>query len=490
MEELEKTRSLEKARSNFLPYVKYLWQDFVEGAHHRIISKLFDDIVEGRKKRVIINMAPRHTKSEFASIYLPSYFLGRFPKKKVIQSSHTSELAVGFGRKVRGIINGQEFQSLFPGVSLSQDSKAAGRWATNKGGEYFAIGVGGAVAGKGADLFVIDDPVSEQEGILGETNPDIYYRVMEWYETGPRQRLQPGAAIVVVMTRWSLLDLTGQLLKKQMNESGSDQWEVVELPALLPEDRKEDGEIIPERPIWPEYWKLEELRATRASIPVARWNAQYQQKPVSEEGALIKREYWQDWDAKTPKLDAVIQSWDTAFSSGTRADYSACTTWGVFFNEETGTNNIILLDAIRGKWEFPELKRMALEHYQDHEPDICLVEARAAGMPLIFELRKMGIPVQDVTVGRGRYKGENDKIARVNSVTDIFASKMVYARKKRVNHQEVIEECAAFPAGEHDDYVDTVTMALTRFRHGGWVGTENDHEDEDDFYQSRSYEYY
>jgi len=482
LKELDRARLLGDARKGFLPFVKYLWPDFVEGGHHRIISKLFDDVVEGRKKRVIINMAPRHTKSEFASVFLPAYFLGRYPRKKVIETSHTAELAVGFGRKVRGIINGAPFQELFPDVSLSQDSKAAGRWATSKGGEYFAIGVGGAVAGKGADLLIIDDPHSEQDAIIGESNPEVYQRVLEWYEGGPRQRLQPGGAIIVVMTRWSLRDLTGQLLKKQLAEKGADEWEIVELPAILPERLDiETGKLVPERPIWPEFWKLEELLKTKASIPISKWSAQYQQKPTSEEGALIKREFWQDWEAdKLPKMTTVIQSWDTAFSKGTRADYSACTTWGVFTSEEDDTNQIMLIDAERGKWEFPELKKKALELYNRYDVDICLIEARAAGMPLIFELRQMGIPIQDVTVGRGSFKGANDKIARVNAVTDIFASKRVWARKRRTSAQEVIEECAAFPAGEHDDFVDTVTQALSRFRQGGWIGTEHDYDDDDD----------
>lgn len=488
--DIERARLLSTARTGFLPFVKYMWPDFVEGSHHRIIANLFDDVIEGRKKRIIINMPPRHTKSEFASVLLPAYFLGRNPNKKIIETSHTAELAVGFGRKVRNIINSEDFHTLFPGVSLSQDSKAAGRWSTNKQGEYFAIGVGGAIAGKGADLFVIDDPHSEQDAIIGESNPEVYQRVMEWYEGGPRQRLQPGAAIIIVMTRWSLRDLTGQLIKKQLNEPGSDTWEIVELPAILPEEPGNGEHYKPERPIWPEFWKIEELKRTRASIPISKWNAQYQQNPTSEEGALIKREYWNDWERNSlPKIEALIMSWDTAFTTGTRSDYSACTVWGIFTNEEDQTNNVILVDAIRGKWEFPELKRTCLELYDEHKPDICLIEARAAGHPLIFEMRKMGIPVQDITVGRGNQKGGNDKIARVNAVTDIFASKMVWARKSVMSHQEVIEECAAFPAGEHDDYVDTVTMALTRFRQGGWVGTDHDYEDDDEHEQT-SFEYY
>lgn len=488
---LETAKKLDAARTDFLSFVKYLWPDFVEGPHHRIVAEAFDAVLSGEKKRIIINMAPRHTKSEFASIYLPAFFLGRNPNKKIIQTSHTAELAVGFGRKVRNLIDRGDYQKIFPNLSLSADSKAAGRWATSGGGEYFAIGVGGAIAGKGADLFVIDDPHSEQDAIIGESNPEVYNKVLEWYEGGPRQRLQPGAAIIVVMTRWSLRDLTGQLLKKQLSETTGDKWEIIELPAILPAT-----ETKPERPIWPQYWKLEELLRTKASIPVSKWNAQYQQKPVSEEGALIKREFWQDWESgEKPKFDAIMQSWDTAFTTGTRSDYSACTTWGVFYHEKLKRNCLFLIDAERGKWEFPDLKKRALELYKEYRPGICLIEGRAAGQPLIYELRSMGIPIQEFTVGRGRGiaggGSTNDKISRVNSVTDIFASSNVYAPKSKMFAQEVIEECAAFPAGEHDDFVDTVVMALMRFRQGGWIGTSNDDEDTEEWKpSSRKWEYY
>jgi predicted phage terminase large subunit-like protein len=481
LKELDRANTKKKSRTHFLDFVKELWPSFIEGSHHRIIAELFDDIVRGKRKRIIINMPPRFTKSEFASIYLPAFYLGHYPDKKVIQASHTAELAVGFGRKVRALIDREDYQNLFPKVALSADSKAAGRWSTNRGGEYFAIGAEGAIAGKGADIFIIDDPHSEQDAVIGETNPEVYNRVMSWYEGGPRQRLQPGGAIIVVMTRWSLRDLTGQLLKKQMADATSDQWEVVELPAVLPSGNS----------MWPEYWRVEELLKTKASIPIHKWNAQYQQTPTAEEGALIKRDHWQDWDKpKPPKTDVIIQSWDTAFSNSTRADYSACTTWGVFWDDDEEKNKLILLDAIRGKWEFPSLKEKAKTHYDEWEPNICLIEARAAGHPLIFELRKMGIPIQDVAAGRGNTTNPNDKISRVNSITDIFASKMVYAPKLKMWAQEVIEECAAFPAGEHDDFVDTVTMAVTRFRQGGWIGTAHDDEDDPRRVFRRKMEFY
>lgn len=483
LDELAHSRAKLKARSSFLDFVRLMWPGFIEGSHHRIIAELFDEVVAGTKKRVIINMPPRHTKSEFASIHLPAYFLGRYPDNLVIQASNTAELAVHFGRKVRNLIDRADYQELFPEVRLSVDSKAAGRWSTNRGGEYFAIGAEGTVSGKGAHLLIIDDPHSEQDAVVGEYNPEVYTKVMEWYETGPRQRLQPGGAIIVVQTRWSLRDLTGSLIRKQQADALSDQWEVIELPAVLPSGK----------PIWPEYWKIEELNRTKASIPVARWNAQYQQNPTSEEGALIKRDHWVNWDKpKPPKCSVIMQSWDTAFSATTRADYSACTTWGVFEDEEDEKerNCLILLDAIRGKWEFPELKKEAKRHYEEWEPDICLIEARGAGQPLIYELRQMNLPIQEVTVGRGGTGNPNDKISRVNSITDIFASKLVHAAKIRSWAQEVIEECAAFPAGDHDDYVDTVTMALQRFRSGGWIGTDNDDDEDFKSYSRRKIEYY
>ncbi len=486
LDELDAARSINAARNNFLPFVKHLWPVFVEGNHHKIIAKLFDDVVTGKKRRIIINMAPRHTKSEFASVFLPAYFLGRYPEKKIIQTSHTAELAVSFGRRVRNIINSDIFQNVFPGVSLSSDSKAAGRWSTNKGGDYYAIGVGGTVTGKGADIFIIDDPHSEQEAILAESNPEIYNTAIEWYESGPRQRLQPGAAIIVVMTRWSQRDLTARLLKKQAEEPGTDEWDVVTLPAIMPAT-----ETRPEVPIWPQFWSMEELLRTKASIPVSKWNAQYQQEPTSEEGALIKREYWKDWDQpKPPEFESIIQSWDTAMSKDTRANYSAVTTWGVFRNKDEKNTSLYLIDAVRGKWDFPTLKAMAKKYYLMHKPDICLIEARAAGQPLIYEMRRMGLPVQDVKAGRGSGDMRNDKISRVNSITDIFHSGFVYAPKERLWAQEVIEECAAFPAGEYDDYVDTVTMALQRFRQGGWIGTANDEDEEEETEARRKFVYY
>ena len=473
LEELEAAEKKERARETFIGFVNSVWPAFIEGRHHKIMANAFERVASGELKRLIINMPPRHTKSEFASFILPAWFLGNFPEKKIIQTAHTAELSVGFGRKVRNLVDSDDYRSIFPNVALRSDSKAAGRWSTNKGGEYFAIGVGGAVTGKGADLLVIDDPHSEQEG--QSADPSVFDRVYDWYTSGPRQRLQPGGAIIVVMTRWHKRDLTGQILKSSLQRSGSDEWELIEFPALMPSDE----------PLWPEFWPKAELEALRNELPAPKWNAQYQQNPTSEEGALVKREWWRVWEKDNPPLcEFIIQSWDTAFLKTQRSDYSACTTWGVFYHpDESGIEqpNIILLDAYKERLEFPELKRKAYDYWVDWQPDAFIVEAKAAGTPLIFELRAMGIPVSEYTPSRG-----NDKIARVNAVADLFASGIVWAPELRFA-EEVVEEFASFPAGEHDDLVDSSTQALLRFRQGGFLKLHSDEEEEPMYTRKANY---
>ena len=770
--EARKTLTQQKAKTDFMAYVNYVWPSFIHGRHHVKMAQAFQRVAEGKVKRLIINMPPRHTKSEFASYLLPSWFLGLFPGKKIIQTSHTAELAVGFGRKVRNLVDSDPYKDIFPEVALQSDSKAAGRWATNYGGDYFAIGVGGAVTGKGADLLIIDDPHSEQEAALSETNPEIYDKTYEWYTSGPRQRLQPGGAIVIVMcmtgdtsvlmadgsekflrdiragdvvatfdegkltasqinnwqsngvdsiyriqtrsgrilranerhpflvmnegvlewtrlnqlvvgdelvslkgangqqgrkqnpdcaprakqeratiaktqmphtnpsattvngkekpadavnpriargsvlsatetnilpqskhqsktaigvsstdmesplnsmsgwfksaktvvmsvgkslqtkilgrigaassvstttmtpeqcedsyamtatslsgmerqqafstelrrisdfttdpivsiepdgeeevfdievartenfiangvvshnTRWSKKDLTGQVLKASAQRSG-EEWEVIDFPAILPSGL----------PLWPQFWSLRELEALKNELPNPKWMAQYMQQPTSDVSAIIKREWWKIWDDdRPPPCDFLIQSWDTAFLKTERSDYSACTTWGIFYkDDDTGIAqaNIILLNAFKKRMEFPELKKRAYEEYKEWNPDSLIVEAKASGSPLIFELRAMGIPVQEFTPSKG-----NDKIARLNAVADIFASGRVWVPNTHWA-EELVDEVASFPSGEHDDLVDSCSQAIMRFRRGGFIRLASDEPDEvPEFRRKREY---
>jgi predicted phage terminase large subunit-like protein len=457
---LNKYNQLEKqesCQSDFISFVKSQWPDFIEGRHHKIIGEKFNKIAEGKLKRLIVCLPPRHTKSEFASTYFPAWMMGLRGNLKIIQSTHTAELAVRFGRRVRNIIDSEEYQSVFPKLKLEADNKSAGRWTTNQGGESFYSGVGGAITGRGADLLIIDDPVSEQDALSPTAMDSIY----DWYTSGPRQRLQPGGIIVIVMTRWSTKDLVGRVLKKQDGDF-SDKWDLVEFPAIMPES---------DEPLWPEFWSKEELLGVKDALPISKWNSQWMQDPTAEEGSIVKREWWGKWEGDVPAYSYVIQSYDTAFSKKETADYSAITTWAVFTNEADGVENIILLDAKRVRLDFPELKKLSWEEYKYWEPDCVLIEAKASGTPLTQELRRMGIPVTAYTPSRGQ-----DKIARMNSVAPIFESGMVWAPDTDFS-EEVVEEMAAFPYGDHDDYCDSATMALMRFRQGGFLALADDYND-------------
>jgi len=768
---LSQIQAQDAARESFYSYVKYMWPEAILGAHHKKMAEAFDRIAKGTLKRLIINMPPRHTKSEFASYLLPSYLMGRDPQLQVIEATHTAELAVKFGRKVRDVMDTEAYGELFSEVKLKADSKAAGRWDTNKGGSYFAVGVGGAVTGRGADLLIIDDPHSEQDAMSELALENAW----DWYQGGPRTRLQPGGAIVIVMcmtgdtpvlmasgaekplrdvrpgdyvatfdqgklstskvnnwqssgvdpiykirtqsgkilranerhpflimnegvlewtrlnqlkkgdllvslkdaadlrgqklnpenaahakpatvttgntqmrhakklgitengkglsvaqravrnmsqavdfvtptivkstylkslqktrvaiesngvmasllssmtqwfknvatdvtcvaeslmtktpaligtesfalttamtpetsggcsattatllsdmerrqaylnelqrisdftadpilsitpdgqeevfdveidrtenfiangvvshnTRWGTRDLTARLIKAQTSHH-ADKWEVIEFPAILPSGK----------PLWPEFWKLEELEGVRASLSVQKWNAMYQQQPTNDEGAILKREWWQMWDKDSPPaVDYIIQSYDTAYSKKETADFSVITTWGVFFPSMDDGANIILLDVKRGRWDFPELKRVALDEYRYWNPDNVLIEGKATGVTLQQELRRLGIPVTMYTPG-GRRTG-TDKISRANSVAPILESGLVWAPDTDWA-EELVEECAAFPNGDNDDMVDSTTMALMRFRQGNFIALATD-EDEPESTEDLVPEYY
>ena len=461
-----------KAKDDFISFIKHVYPGYIVGPHHLKLANIFEAIANGKKKRVIVNIAPRHGKSELISYLAPAWFLGKYPQKKVIMASHTADLAVDFGRRVRNLVSSDPYHEIFPQVELQVDSKSASRWGTNFGGQYFAIGVGGALAGRGADLFIIDDPHSEQQAMQGVAH--VFEPAWEWFQSGPLQRLMPGGAIIVVMTRWSKLDLTGKIVDHMTKNDDSAEWEVVEFPAVLND-----------KPLWPEFWSLEELLAKKADMDIRYWQAQYMQQPTSEEGALIKREWWNVWEEDDPpKCEFIIMALDAAQEKTNRSDYNALTVWGVFFNEETKNRNIILLNAIKERLEFPELKTLVLEQYKEWNPDSFIVEKKSNGSALYQEMRRMGVPVGEFTPGKGQ-----DKISRVNSVTDLFSAGIVWVPDRRWAF-EVVEECNDFPAGSHDDLVDSTTLALMRFRQGGFIRLPNDEPEPIQMFKSKKYRGY
>ena len=466
---LEQRKLAQSCRDDLIAFCKHMEPNYKVGKHHRRLADLLMKMERGEEDRIGVSVPPRHGKSQLVSIFFPAWYLGRNPDKKVLMVSHTADLAVDFGRKVRNIVDSPAYKAIFPTVTLAADSKSAGRWNTNMGGEYFACGVGAALAGRGAHFLIVDDPFSEQDVLNG--NYEVFDRVYEWFTYGARTRLMPQGKVAIVHTRWHPNDLIGKLGKDMVRIPNSDQYEMFEFPAIFNENTDH------EKALWPDFYDLEALHRTKASMPLFQWNAQFQQSPSAEEGALVKREWWKRWEAdEPPSCEYIIMTLDAAAEKNTRADFTALLTWGVFSDDRlTGSaSHIILLNAINVRVEFPELKELAIREYKEWAPDSFIVEKKSSGTPLFQELRRMGIPVQEFTP----HRGTGDKIARINAISDIFRSGMVWYPDGRKWAEEVVEQVAAFPASEHDDMVDCVSMALARFRSGGFIRLDTDAEDE------------
>lgn len=481
LEELERRTHLQRCRDDFYYFMQTmageLGEPFKDGAHLRRLAKLLMAMERGEKLRMAISVAPRHSKSQTTSIMFPAWYLGRHPNHKIIVATHTTDLAIKMSRKTRNVISHEKYQEVFPDTKLAPDAKSAGAWNTTKGGECFACGAGSAVAGHGGNLVLVDDPISEQDMIAG--NIKILDDVYTWFMSGPRTRLQPGAGICVLHTRWSKRDLIGRLTKDMANP-GADQYEIFEFPAILHEDTPEA------KPLWPEMWSLEELLKTKASLAPWIWNANYKQDPTGADAAIVKRDWFRRWqEEEPPKCEFVIMSLDAAVEAKTRSDFNALHTWGVWFNEETRRNEVIMLNRIKKRLEFPELKELCKEEYIYWEPDSFIIEAKANGAPLIQELRRTGVALQSYVP----HRGTGDKIARLNSVVDIIKDGCVWVPETRWG-DDFIEEVSSFPAGDNDDDVDAMTMGLMRFRQGGFLTLSTDEDDDTERFQQTRRAYY
>ena len=482
-EVLEQRAFAQSCRDDLIEFCKYMQPDYKVGKHHRVLADMLMAIAYGEKDRVCVNMPPRHGKSQLISIYFPAWFLGKFPNKKVLMVSHTADLAVDFGRKVRNLIATEKYKDIFPGVQLAADSKSAGRWDTNYNGSYYACGVGSALAGRGADLLLVDDPHNEQDILNG--NFEVFEKAYEWFAFGARTRLMPGGRVAICQTRWHMDDLSGRLTRDMNNNELADQYEVVEFPAILEITDKITGNIV-EKPLWPEFFDMPALLRTKASMPVFQWNAQYQQNPTAEEASIVKREWWNIWEKEDPPpCEYVIMTLDTAAETHNRADFTALTTWGVFVNQETNEYGIILLNSIKKRVEFPELKELAHDEWKHWNPDAFIVEKKSSGTALYQELRRMRVPVQEYTP----HRGSGDKLARLNSVADIVRSGLCWVPQMRWA-EELVEEVAGFPFMSNDDLVDCTTMALMRFRQGGFIRLPTDEKDDPTFFKQKRGGYY
>lgn len=469
---LQQRKLAAQCRDDLIAFCKHMDPNYKVGKHHRRLADLLMKMERGEEDRIGVSVPPRHGKSQMVSIFFPAWYLGRNPDKKVLMVSHTADLAVDFGRKVRNTVDSPAYKQIFPTVTLASDSKSAGRWNTNMGGEYFACGVGAALAGRGAHFLIVDDPFSEQDVLNG--NYSVFDRVYEWFTYGARTRLMPQGKVAIVHTRWHPNDLLGRLAKDMGRIELADKYEMFEFPAIFNENTDH------EKALWPDFYDLDALHRTKSSMPLFQWNAQFQQNPTAEEGALIKREWWKRWEPEDPPTcEYIIMTLDAAAEKHNRADFTALLTWGVFSSERytEGNNHIILLNAINVRVEFAELKELAIREYKEWQPDSFIVEKKSSGTPLFQEMRRMGIPVQEFTP----HRGTGDKIARVNAISDIFRSGLVWYPEGLKWAEAVVEQVAGFPASDHDDMVDCVSMALERFRNGGFIRLDSD-ADEGVFY--------
>ena len=459
--QLKQMEGKEKARDTLLGYAKYQMESYLTPPHIKLLASKLEAVERGEIKRLAIFMPPRHGKSILTSEFFPAWYLGRNPKKFIICSTYGLELADDFGRKVRKQLQDPHYQDIFPDVGLATDSSSMRRFNTSKGGVYYAVGAGSAITGRGAHLLLIDDPIKGREDADSEA---MRSNLLDWYRSTAYTRLMPGGSVVLIQTRWHEDDLAGWVLKETEHEG----WEVIEFPAVLDKRaakllKKKEGDAL-----WDEAYPLTRLDEIKKTLGSREWASLYAQKPSVEEGNIMKRWWWKTWKKKDPpQCDYILQSWDTAYTSNKNSDYSACTTWGIFI-DDSGESNAILLGSKRDRWEFPELKRVAVEQYNQHSPDLVIIEAKASGLSLVQELSRMGIPITPYNPKK------QDKKSRVHSITPILESGKIWA-PDRDWAEDVIAQCASFPNSKNDDLVDSTSQALLRLRQGWFVQHHQDY---------------
>jgi predicted phage terminase large subunit-like protein len=434
-------QTLALAHQDLACYAIAQWPAFELARHHHLIVEKLEAVERGETLRLMIFLPPRHGKSLIASSLFPAWYLGRHPERHVIFTTYGQELSDDFGRRVRNFIGDDIHQAVFPSCRLSEDSFASHRFNTTVGGAYYAVGRGGPITGRGANLLLIDDPIKDRDEANSETTRKSLH---EWFASVAYTRLMPGGAIIIIQTRWHEDDLAGWLLL----EHASENWDVLSLPAIAEQDEafRNEGEAL-----WSERFPLEDLVRIREAVGGAAWASLYQQRPAAAEGAIFKREWWRPYQGQ-PVFSQIVQSWDTAFKKGAETSYSVCTTWGL------AENGYFLLSVWRDRVESPELRRTLIALAEDWKPAAILVEDRASGQSLLQELKSATtLPVLAV-------RADSDKLSRAQAVTPLVEAGKVFVPEFASWLRDYMDELAAFPTGNYDDAVDSTTQALNYFR--------------------------
>jgi predicted phage terminase large subunit-like protein len=459
VEQVKDLESKELAKNSLVGYAKFQMENYLSPPHIELLASKLEAVERGDIRRLAIFMPPRHGKSILTSEFFPAWYMGRNPDKYIICSTYAQDLADDFGRKVRNQLQDKRYTDIFPDAELSTDSSSMRRFNTTKGGVYYAVGAGSAITGRGAHLLLIDDPIKGREEA---DSAAMRKNLLDWYRATAYTRLMPNGSVILIQTRWHEDDLAGWILK----ETGHEGWDVIEFPAILNERAAGMLDLEEGDPLWKESYPIERLEEIKKTIGTREWSSLYAQKPSVEEGNIIKRWWWKTWTRENPpEMDYILQSWDTAYTVTETSDYSACTTWGVFSGE--GGYNLYLIDSFREKLTFPELKNQAIHLYNELQPDLVLVEAKASGWSLVQELMRTGIPITPFNPKK------MDKLARVHSVAPLFEGGRIWAPDTDES-ADVMNQFAMFPNTKHDDLVDSTTQALLRLRKGWMVSHPQD----------------
>jgi len=418
------------AKNSMLGFTRYTLPSYDSAPHHELIASKLEAVERGDCKRLMIFMPPRHGKSELASRRFPAWFMGKNPTLEVIAASYNSDLASDFGREVRGIVGSEEFSRVFNGVGLKSDDRAADRWRLTHGGAYRAVGVGTAATGRGADLLLIDDPFKDRQEADSEATRR---RVWEWYRSTAYTRLSPGGRVVIIQTRWHEDDLSGKLIDKM--ETGADQWDVLSLPAI-----SDDGIAL-----WPERYPIERLNEIKRTIGQREWSALYMQRPQPDEGSFFLRDWFKKWTIRPANL-AIYGTSDYAVTDN-GGDYTVHRVWGV-----CPQGNIYRLDGWRGQtsadvWIEEKLNLMA-----KHKPLAWFGEGGVI-QKAVEPMLKRRMMERRVFCRLEWVSSIHDKPTRARSFQAMASMGKVF-----METGADLSEFLSFPAGKHDDDVDTATL--------------------------------
>jgi len=419
--------------ADLLAYTCAMWPQYQIGRHHALIAQKLEDVARGKCKRLLIMAPPRHGKTLLVSQFFPPWFMGREREASVIYATYAQDRANDVGRAVRDVLMDETHRIIF-GQKLRDDSKAVHRFQTDTGAQYFAVGVGGPVTGRGADVFIIDDPHKGRKDASSET---MQRRAIQWYSSVAYTRLHPGAAIVMILTRWDERDLAGQIL-----ERGGEDWEIIRLPALA-----EDGDILGRQPgeaLWPERYSAEELERIRSVMLPADWMALYQQAPTAADGDLFRREWVRRYKA-LPKDVVYYVTADYAVTEGA-GDYTEIAVWAV----DTRWN-LYAVDWWYGRedssvWSEKTIDTIRYKPLSAYSESGVIRRAVEPWLRMRMRQRQQYIAMQWLpTIG--------DKTARVRSFQARMAAGQVYWPETDWADR-VIDQLMRFPHGRYDDAVD------------------------------------